>query len=219
MAHLIDSEAALASGLAELVRLDPVMAGLAATGLRPPLRKREPGFAGLAAIIMGQQVSTASAAAIYGRLATSFDPLSPERILAASDEDLRRPGLSGAKIRTLRAVAAAIRMGVLPLDELGAMPADRAHALLTATSGIGAWTADIYLMFCLGHPDAFAAGDLALQEAARLAYGLPGRPAPRDLLEMAERWRPWRTVAAGMLWAFYRERKSRDGILAAPARA
>ncbi|WP_375459142.1 DNA-3-methyladenine glycosylase family protein [uncultured Enterovirga sp.] len=216
MARLIDSEDALAAGLAELVRLDPVMAELVARGIRPPLRKREPGFAGLAAIVMGQQLSTASAAAIYGRLAASIDPLSPDTILAASDEDLRRPGLSGAKIRTLRAVAAAIKDGTLPLDGLAEMPAERAHACLTAVSGIGPWTADIYLMFCLGHPDSFAAGDLALQEAARLAYGLPARPTARDLAIFAERWRPWRTAAAGMLWAYYRQRTSREGVLAAP---
>lgn len=208
----IDSEAALAAGLAELVRLDPVMARLVAAGAHPPLRKRDPGLAGLAGIVISQQVSTASAAAIWGRFRAAFDPLTASGLLAASDEDLRRPGLSGPKIRTLRAVAAAIAEGFLPLDGLADLSAEEAHGRLTAVRGIGPWTADIYLMFCLGHPDAFAAGDLALQEAARLAYGLPARPDPAALTRLAEAWRPWRTIAAGVLWAHYRRVKSREAV-------
>lgn len=211
---LIDSEAALAVGLAALADLDPVMAGLLSEGVRPPLRKREPGFPGLAAIVIGQQVSTASAAAIGARFAAAFDPLDPAAIVAATDEELRRPGLSGPKIRTLRAIAAAILAGMLPLDRLHALPADEAHARLCSVAGIGPWTADIYLMFCLGHPDAFAAGDLALQEAARVAYGLPTRPRADELTRLAESWRPWRSVAAGVLWAYYRRLKAREGVLA-----
>ena len=91
------------------------------------------------------------------------------------------------------------------------MPADEAHALLTALKGIGPWTADIYLLFCLGHPDAFPAGDLALQEAARIAFGLEARPGAKELIALAERWRPWRGVAAKVLWAYYRLAKAREG--------
>ena len=86
---------------------------------------------------------------------------------------------------------------------------------MTGVKGIGPWTADIYLLFCLCHPDAFAAGDLALQEAARVALDLPERPKASALLALAEAWRPWRGVAAGLLWAHYRRLKSRDGIMAA----
>lgn len=211
MTALIDSDAALDAALAELARLDPVMARLLETGARPALRTRAPGLPGLAAIVIGQQVSTASAAAIGGRFADAFRPLTAERLLAASDEELRRPGLSGPKIRTLRALAGAVASGALPLDELHTRPADTAHALLTAVPGIGPWTAEIYLMFCLGHPDAFASGDLALQEAARLAYGLETRPDARALTALAERWRPWRAAAALVLWAHYRVAKAREG--------
>jgi DNA-3-methyladenine glycosylase II len=119
--------------------------------------------------------------------------------------------LSAPKIRTLRAIAEAIASGALPLGTLSDLAADEAHAVMTAVKGIGPWTADIYLLFCLGHPDAFPAGDLALQEAARLAYGLDGRPKEQDFVALAERWRPWRGVAAKVLWAYYRIAKAREG--------
>ncbi|HVL70604.1 MAG TPA: DNA-3-methyladenine glycosylase 2 family protein, partial [Beijerinckiaceae bacterium] len=136
----------------------------------------------------------------------------PAAVLEATDEALRACGLSAPKIRTLRAVAAAVDSGELPLDRLADLPADEAHALLTTVKGIGPWTADIYLLFCLGHADAFAAGDLALQESARLAYGLPARPSPAELLDLAEAWRPWRGVAAKVLWAHYKIAKQREGV-------
>lgn len=211
MATILDSEASLKAGLAELVRLDPIMARLVEDGAEPVLRKRQPGYEGLAWIVTGQQVSTASAAAIWGRVRKALSPLTPARILAAADEELQAPGLSMPKIRTLRAAASAVVEGHLPLDALANLPADEAHACLTAVRGIGPWTADIYLLFCLGHPDAFPAGDLAVQEAARLAYGLPERPDPKALAKLAERWRPWRGVAAKVLWAYYRIATGREG--------
>ncbi|ACK52033.1 HhH-GPD family protein [Methylocella silvestris BL2] len=210
--RILDSDQALAEGLAELGRLDPVMARLVAEGAQPVLRKREPGFHGLAWIIMGQQLSVASADAIWRRLIDRLGPLTPSVIEAATDEALKACGLSAPKIRTLRAIAEAITSGALPLDELGVMPADAAHAALTAVKGIGPWTADIYLMFCLGHSDAFAAGDLALQAAARLAYGMTARPGAPELVALAEQWRPWRAVAAKVLWAHYRIAKGRPGV-------
>lgn len=211
MATILDSNAVLEKGLRALVRRDAVMKRIVALGARPPLRKREPGFEGLAGIIVSQQLSTASAAAISARLAARFPALSPEAIERAADEDLRAAGLSAPKIRTLRAIAAAIVEGTLPLDRLGDLGADDAHALLTGVKGIGPWTADIYLLFCLGHADAFPSGDLALQEAARLAYELEARPSDKDFVLLAERWRPWRGVAAKVLWAYYRIAKSREG--------
>jgi DNA-3-methyladenine glycosylase II len=209
---ILDSEEVLRRGARALARRDPVLKRIIAQGAAPLLRKREPGFEGLARIITSQQLSTASAAAIWGRLAARFPGLSPHDIAAASDEDLRAPGLSAAKIRTLRAIAAAIEDGSLPIHRLHDLPADAAHALLVAVKGIGPWTADIYLLFCLGHPDAFPAGDLALQEAARLAYGLDTRPKEKDFAALAERWRPWRGVAAKVLWAYYRIVKQREGV-------
>ncbi len=211
MATLLETDAVLKRGLTALAKADPVMARLIAEGAAPHLRKRPPGFEGLAWIIVGQQVSTASAAAIWGRLRALLDPPSPERFLRLSDEDLRGAGLSAMKIRTIRATAAEIVEGRLPLDRLHGLPADEAHGLLTRVKGIGPWTADIYLLFCLGHPDAFPGGDLAVQEAARIAYGLDERPDAKTLTILAERWRPWRGVAAKVLWAYYRIAKAREG--------
>ena len=216
MATILDSGAVLARGVRALAKRDPVLRRLVAAGARPALRKRAPGFEGLARIIVAQQLSTASADAIWARLAARFPDISPACVATAPDEELRAAGMSAAKIATLRAIAAAITDGGLPLDGLGGLGADEAHALLTAVKGIGPWTADIYLLFCLGHPDAFPAGDLALQEAARLAYGLPARPTAKGFVALAEGWRPWRGVAAKILWAHYRIAKQREG---APAGA
>jgi DNA-3-methyladenine glycosylase II len=214
----IDGEAALAVAAAELARLDPKIIGhLVEIGGAPPLRRREPGFAGLAAIIVSQQVSVASATAIYGRLEARFAPLEAIGVLAATDDDLRGCGLSTPKIKALRALAAAVQREGLDLAALAEMDAREAHARLVKVSGIGPWTADIFLLFCLGHPDAFPAGDLALQEAARLALGLKARPDARALENIAERWRPYRGVAARMLWAFYRVAKQRSGMALADA--
>ena len=96
------------------------------------------------------------------------------------------------------------------------MDADQAHGTLTALHGIGPWTADIYLLFCLGHADAFPSGDLAVQESARLAFGLRKRPDAKALLRMAETWRPWRGVAAHLLWAYYHAVKKRDVVPVQP---
>ena len=211
MATLLETDAVLKRGLDELARADPVMRGLAAEGIVPVLRKRPPGFEGLAWIVVGQQVSTASAAAIWGRLRQILEPVAPDAFLRLSDEDLRAAGLSAGKVRTIRTAAREILDGRLPLDTLHELPADEAHGLLTAVKGIGPWTADIYLLFCLGHPDAFPSGDLAVQEAARLAYGLDARPDAKTLTALAERWRPWRGVAAKVLWAYYRTAKAREG--------
>jgi DNA-3-methyladenine glycosylase II len=208
---LLDTEAALQEGMAALALLDPVMRRLVAEGAVPPLRKRPPGFEGLAGIVVSQQISTASAAAIWGRLRAALPDLTAEALAAAPDALLRGAGLSAPKIRTLRAAAAAILAGTLPLDALHRLPADEAHRLMVAVHGIGPWTADVYLLFCLGHPDAFPAGDLALQEAARLADGLETRPSAAALTARAEAWRPWRGVAAKVLWAYYRVAKARDG--------
>ncbi|MET7246002.1 DNA-3-methyladenine glycosylase 2 family protein [Methylobacterium sp. EM32] len=213
---LLDVEAALQEGVAALARLDPVMARLVAEGAVPTLRKRPPGFEGLAGIVVSQQISTASAAAIWGRLTAVLPDLTAEALAAAPDDLLRGAGLSAPKIRTLRAAASAIVAGDLPLDSLHARPADEAHRLMVSVHGIGPWTADVYLLFCLGHPDAFPAGDLALQEAARLADGHETRPSAAALTARAEAWRPWRGVAAKVLWAYYRVAKARDGAPLSP---
>jgi DNA-3-methyladenine glycosylase II len=184
---------------------------VARTGL-PPLRLREGGFPGLAAIIVSQQLSVASARAVWARFESVFVPLTPERLLAATDDDMRLSGLSRPKQRTLLALSAALTEGRLILDDLEGLSPEEVHARMTAISGIGPWTADVYLLFCLGHRDGFAAGDLAIQEAARHAFGLGERPKPAELAAMAEAWRPWRGVAARLLWAYYAVLKRREGI-------
>jgi DNA-3-methyladenine glycosylase II len=181
-----------------------------------PLRRRAGGFAGLMAIVMSQQLSTASAAAIWGRLSAAFDPFDPAMVRRARSDKLKRIGLSAPKIRTLKAVAKAVVDGTLDFDALGALPADEAHSRLTAVHGIGPWTADIYLLFCLGHTDAWPAGDLALQEGARIAFALKTRPTAKEMVPLAEPWRPWRGVAARLLWAYYRAAKGREAVPVQP---
>ena len=194
-------------------RKDPeLIETLLAVGGPPPLRRREPGFAGLAGIIVSQQLSVASARAIFSRLEARVTPFEAGPLAAASEEDLRACGLSTGKIRTLRAVAEAVNAGGLDLAGLAALGAEEAHAALVRVKGVGPWTADIFLLFCLGHPDAFPAQDLALQEAAKLALKLKVRPDAARLERIAERWRPWRGVAARMLWAYYRGVKARSGM-------
>jgi DNA-3-methyladenine glycosylase II len=200
----IHTEADLDAALAALGKTDSRFAALLAEGGRPPLRRRSDGFAGLAAIIVAQQLSTASANAIWNRLAAAFDPFDPQAILRARAPRLKKIGLSAPKIRTLKAIARAIVDGELALAALGELAAEDAHATLTAVHGIGPWTADIYLLSCLGHADAWPAGDLALQEAARVAFALPTRPSVKEMHALAETWRPWRAVAARILWSYYR---------------
>jgi len=178
----------------------------------PPLRRREPGFEGLARIIVGQQLSVASAAAIWTRFETTVQPMGAATLAGMHDDVLRGAGLSRPKIRTLRAMSDAV-LGGLDLEHLEGMSDDEVHAALTGISGIGPWTADIFLMFCLGRADAFASGDLALQVAAQMAMGLDARPTAIELLEIAERWRPWRGVAALVLWHYYKAAKAaKSGI-------
>ncbi|PTM40504.1 DNA-3-methyladenine glycosylase [Bosea sp. 124] len=210
--HKITCDADLEEGMAALGALHPDWAAIIERTGIPPLRRREGGFAGLAAIIVSQQLSVASARAVWARVETVLAPLTPERILAATDEEMRLSGLSRPKQRTMRAVAAAIAGGELALETLETATPEQVHALMTAVSGIGPWTADIYLLFCLGHRDGFAAGDLAIQEAARVAFGLPARPGVAALEALAEDWRPWRGVAARLLWAYYAALKSREGV-------
>ena len=206
-------EAALAAALAELQTLDPTTVGaMLAVGGPPPLRWREPGFAGLVAIIVSQQVSVASANAMVARLHAAFSPLDAASVLAADETKLKACGLSQAKMRALKALAEATANG-LDLAGLAALEAEAAHDALVAVKGVGPWTADLFLLFCLGHADAFPAGDLALQEAARLALGLRQRPDARKLEQIAERWRPLRGVAARLLWAYYRGVKRRAGVV------
>jgi DNA-3-methyladenine glycosylase II len=210
--HRIDTEADVAAGLEILITADPRLAAIAAVAGPLPLRRRPGGFAGIAGIVVSQQLSTASAAAIWERLAAAYNPLTPQRLIKARADRLAGLGLSRPKIRALKEIARAIVSGALDCDALQHMEAEAAHAALCAIHGVGPWTADIYLLFCLGHTDAWPAGDLALQESVRLALELPERPNAKETMALAEPWRPWRGVAARLLWAYYRAIKHRDAI-------
>lgn len=212
MIRRIASDTDLEEGMAALSAAHPQWRALIAlTGL-PPLRRREAGFAELVAIIVGQQLSVESARAILARMHALLGPMTPERIRLATDDELRLTGLMRPKQRAIRALAEAIVTGGLDLDALEHASPEEVHARLTAIHGIGPWTADIYLLFSLGHGDGFAAGDLAIQEAARHAFGLPARPDAKALAALAEAWRPWRGTAARLLWAYYALIKNRQGI-------
>ena len=186
---------------------DPILAGAYAQTGPLPLRLRPDGFAGLLHIIVGQQVSTASASAIWTRIEAAG--LQDEsRVIQATEEDLTNVGLSRPKIRYAKALAEAR----LDYNGLRGQSDAEVKETLCALKGIGPWTADVYLMFCLGRRDIFAPGDLALQEAARVLYNLPARPSPAELTQMAEAWSPWRSVAARLFWSYYRILKGKEGI-------
>jgi DNA-3-methyladenine glycosylase II len=210
MSPHIDTEADLESALAKLLASDSRLIEVHAKSGPLPLRRRPGGLEGLVRIVMAQQLSTASADAIWTRLRAAYDPFVHTALLRARTAKLQRAGLSAAKIKTVRAIAKAVEAGIIDFEALADMPADEAHRVLTSVHGIGPWTTDIYLLFCLGHADAWPAGDLALQEAARLAFGLERRPSHNEMVQLAEAWRPWRGVAARLLWAYYRAIKRRD---------
>jgi len=206
--HIIESTDDIAEGIAWLAARDGRLAPVIAAAGELPLRRRPGGLAGLARIIVGQQVSVASAEAIWGRFVAAFPDVTPQALLRAREPRFRKAGLSAPKIRALRAVAAACREG-LDLDALAEAPAEAAHARLTVITGIGPWTADIYLLFCLGHPDIFPVGDLALRNAVADAFALDMPAAPATIAEIAAVWSPWRSVAATLFWAYYSARKQR----------
>jgi DNA-3-methyladenine glycosylase II len=212
MTHFLHTEDDLRAGLVKLIEQDPRLVPVAEKAGTFALRRREAGFAGICAIVCGQQLSTASAAAIRNRLFAAFDPFHHDTVRKARTDKLKRLGLSMPKIKSIRAIAAAVSEGVIDLTAVGNMDADDAHAALVQLHGIGPWTADIYLLFCLGHADAFPAGDLAVQEAVRIAFNLRKRPDPKALTKIAEAWRPWRGVAAHLFWAYYHVVKRREGI-------
>jgi DNA-3-methyladenine glycosylase II len=212
----IHSDADLQSRMTALLVQDPRLAPVLAKAGMPSLRRRPAGFPGLCAIICSQQLSTASAGAIWGRLSAAFDPFHHETVRRARADKLARLGLSKPKIKSVKAIGAALARGDIDLEAVGQMEADEAHNALTALHGIGPWTADIYLLFCLGHADAWPAGDLALQESARIAFGLKRRPTTKEMIKLAEPWRPYRGVAAHLLWAYYHVVKRRDGAPVPP---
>ena len=205
--RVIRGDACVAEGAAWLCAQEPRFA-VAMTDLPPlPLRLKPDGFAELLSAVVSQQVSVASANAIWGRLVAA-GMTEPQTVAAATEDDLKALGLSRQKVRYALALAEA----ELDYAALRRMPAEQVIKTLTAVPGIGVWTAEIYAMFSLGRADVFASGDLALQEAARLVFDLPERPKDRALREMAVAWSPWRSVAARILWAYYKHNRQREGI-------
>jgi DNA-3-methyladenine glycosylase II len=169
----------------------------------PPLRRRPPGFETLARILIGQQLSVASASAIWNRVEQGLGEVTAEAVIACTDEELRAMGLSRPKQRYLRASAEAVADGSLDFKRISRMQDAEAHEMLVAVKGIGPWTADIYLLSGLGRPDVFPAGDLALQAAAQRLMNKRKRPDADGLVKIARRWQPHRGVAARILWAYY----------------
>lgn len=208
----IDLSPATAAALDALAARDPDLARIRALAGPLPVRRRAPGFASLAAIMMQQQVSLASGAAIWRRLEAQLGAVTPDAVLRASDDELRGCGLSRPKLRYLRAAAAAIASGSLDLDGLAALDEAAAREALVQVPGIGRWTADIYLSFALGHADILPAHDLALQVAMQAAKGLPERPPPRLMDALAAPWAPYRGTAARLLWRYYRVIKGREAV-------
>jgi len=196
---------------AEALRvIDPSLGHAIDDAGKIPLRLRPPGFAGLAEIVVGQQVSKASAAAMYSRLIVEVDPLNAEQILHLGDAPLIRAGLSRAKQKTLTAIATAIVGDNLDLDALCEIAPDEALSKLTAIHGIGPWTAEVFLLFCAGHADIFPAGDIALQQALVDIGLVDERPGDIQTRKIAQKWSPVRGIAARLLWSIYAKHRARS---------
>ena len=205
--RIIETSADVEEGSAYLCVQCPRLAHACTLTGPLPLRRKPDGFAELLSAIVSQQVSVASASAIWARMQEAG--LNEQAMVArATEDDLRAAGLSRQKIKYSKALAEA----AIDYDRLRDAPTDEVMKTLIQVPGIGTWTAEIYAMFSLGRADVFAPGDLALQEAARVLYDLPERPKEREMRQMAEIWSPWRSVAARILWAYYRVVKDREGI-------
>ncbi len=193
---LLDAVDRLAAG-------DPALCGVVERFGPPPLWAREPGFPTLVHLILEQQVSLASARAAFDRLQVATDPLTPTSFLTLDDGQLLAIGFSRQKARYSRALAIAVGDGSLDLTALGSLDDEAVDAALTAVPGIGPWTATIYRLMVLLRPDAWPVHDIALAQAIAEIHGMPARPDATEMLTIADRWRPWRAVAARILWHHY----------------
>ncbi len=196
-------EETLLHAVALLADRDPDLARIVASHGPPPLWAREPGFPTLILLILEQQVSLASARAAFNRLAARLSAVTPAAFLELDDDELRAVGFSRQKTGYGRHLAQAIVDGRCDPDALPMLDDDGVRAELVKLKGIGPWTAEIYLLMVLGRPDAWPVHDLALAVAAQAVKGLPARPTPVELAALAEPWRPWRAVAARLLWHHY----------------
>lgn len=194
----------VARGVEFLVACEPRFAGVVATHGIPPLRRVENNLPSLLNIITEQLISLKAAAAIWQRLETRLHPFEPSKILAISHDELKQLGLSGAKALCFKAISTAVHRGELSFASLVEMSDHAAREALVSLPGIGPWTADIYVLAALGRADICPSGDLALQMAAQDLFALNERPGPKAFMALAEGWRPWRSVAARLLWSHYR---------------
>jgi DNA-3-methyladenine glycosylase II len=196
-------DARLVEAVRELVAIDADLAGIAERHGLPPLWAREPGFETLVRIILEQQVSLASAEAARQRLVTAAGAVEPDALVTAGEERLRSAGLTRQKARYMVGLARGVLDGRLDLEAVAAADDDEARVALMRVVGIGRWTADIYLLMALGRPDIWPTGDLALAGAMRRAKRLASLPTAAEQTATAEAWRPWRAVAARLLWHAY----------------
>lgn len=201
--RIIRTHEDISAGLAGLAMLDARLEPVIERAGPIPLRRSEPGYGGIAHIIVSQMVSRASADAIWRRMEVGLGAVTAEAILGLADEDCRAFGLSRAKASALREAAEAVLGGRLDLDAVCAMDAVTAIAAMTEIRGVGRWTAEVYLLFCAGHPDIFPVGDVALQSSVAHAFGFDARPGARELEKLVPVWSPWRSIAARLFWAYY----------------
>lgn len=209
--------------LDRLVARDRDLARIEAAAGPLPWRVRPAGFPGLLQAIVAQQISNQAAAAIWRRLIALPGITEPSGLLALTEAALRGGGLSRPKIGHVRALATAFLEERLNAETLALMDDDVAIAAIASVRGLGRWTAEVYLVFALGRPDVFPAGDLALASSAAELKRLPQRPSPAELRALAEEWRPWRGLAARLLWHHWRHLNGRPTVddvpLVAPAGA
>jgi DNA-3-methyladenine glycosylase II len=196
----------LANGARAVARVDPDLAGVLQQHGTPPLWARDPGFATLVQIILEQQVSLASGRAAFARLRAAAGTMTPRRVAGMTERHIRGAGLTRQKARYVRGIAKSIVRGDLDLGAVADMDDDRAHAELVKLEGVGPWSADIYLLMALGRRDVWPRHDLALASAMRDVKGLRSLPTSERQLEIAEAWRPWRAVAARLMWHHYLNR-------------
>ena len=205
--RIITSQECISEGLAALAKLEPKFNQIIKNIEEIPLRRTSEGFDRLLSTIVSQQLSVAAADAIWNKIELAgLNEI--QKIRKVSDQELRDVGLSKQKIKYVRSLANAN----INYRSLKTMPTLQVVNELTQVSGIGNWTAEIYVMFSLGRADVFAPGDLALQEATRILFNLPERPSEKDLRSMAKDWSPWQAVAARLLWSYYNQQKKREGI-------
>lgn len=197
----------LTKNLKNLARLDTELGDVIKDLDNIKLRTREGGFSALLRAIVGQQLSVKAAAAIWLKLENA-KLTTEESIESASDSELRICGLSRQKIKYAKALSAQ----KINYVKLKSLKEEEVVGILTAVPGIGRWTAEIYLMFCLDRADIFPSGDLALQEATKILYSLLVRPKEKEMREIAQKWKPFRSLAALVLWEFYAINKKREGV-------